>query len=113
MKRKPTDEDYVEWLEDEQNKKIIRILGVSYLLDSLDYFIEKSAFRLHLILVSLCLCLDIQAILVLVLGLVLFLHTLVLVQALILHLVVSLYPLLNKIPLLVTGSLVKTNCLQH
>ena len=44
MKRKPTDEDYVEWLEDEQNRKIIRILGVSYLLDFLNYFIEKSAF---------------------------------------------------------------------
>ena len=35
MKCKPTDEDYVEWLEDEWNKKIICILGVSYLLDSL------------------------------------------------------------------------------
>ena len=44
MKRKPTDDDYVEWLEDKQNKKIIRILGESYLLDSLNYFIEKSAF---------------------------------------------------------------------
>ena len=44
MKRKQMDEDYVESLEDEQNKKIIHILGVSYLLDSLNYFIEKSAF---------------------------------------------------------------------
>jgi len=34
MKHQPTDEDYVEWLDDEQNKKFIRILGVSYLLDS-------------------------------------------------------------------------------
>ena len=30
MKRKPTDEDYVEWLDDEQNRKIVCILGVSY-----------------------------------------------------------------------------------
>ena len=44
MKRKPTDEDYVEWLEDEQNRKIIHILGVSYSLDFLNYFIEKSGF---------------------------------------------------------------------
>ena len=44
MKHKPTDEDYVEWLEDEQNRKIIRILGVSYSLDFLSYFIEKSGF---------------------------------------------------------------------
>ena len=44
MKRKPTDEDYVEWLEDEQNRKIIRILSVSYSLDFLNYFIEKSGF---------------------------------------------------------------------
>ena len=30
MKHKPMGEDYVEWLEDEQNRKIIHILGVSY-----------------------------------------------------------------------------------
>ena len=40
-------------------------------------------------LVSLCLFLDLPAVFGLVLGLVLFLHTLVLVQALILHLVVA------------------------
>jgi phage gp16-like protein len=34
MKRQPADEDYVEWLDDEQKRKFIRILGVSYLLDS-------------------------------------------------------------------------------
>ena len=53
--------------------------------------------RLHLILVSQFLCLDLQAVLVLVLGLVLYLHTLALMQALVLLLLDIL--LLSKVHL--------------
>jgi hypothetical protein len=57
MKRQPTGEDYVEWLDDEQNRKFIHILGVSDLLDSCIISIKNLVSRLHLIQVSQCLCL--------------------------------------------------------
>lgn len=41
MKRPPTAEDFVEWTADENDKKFIRVLGVSYILFHFPSFLRK------------------------------------------------------------------------
>ena len=41
MKCPPTAEDFVEWTADENDKKFIRVLGVSYILFHFPSFLRK------------------------------------------------------------------------
>lgn len=50
-KRPSSAEDQVEWTTDENDKKFIRVLGVSHITMSFDFYIFIMTIRQHLILV--------------------------------------------------------------